>query len=47
MSHESYVLYLTVVALAILANGGDGDAVHYAVQLFLVVVVLLCYLGIG
>jgi hypothetical protein len=45
MTHESYVAYLTITTLAILVNGGDGDWMHYAIQLYLLMAVLLCYLG--
>ena len=46
MSHESYTLYLSIVALAVLVNAGDGDVMHYAIQLYLIAVVLLCYLPV-
>ena len=46
MSHISYVIYLTLVALTVMANGGNGDKTHFAVQLYLIVLVMLCTLGI-
>ena len=45
MSHVSYVLYLTIVALAVVANRGNGDKTHFCVQLYLIMVVILCTLG--
>lgn len=47
MSHEFYVAYLSIVTLAVLVNAGDGDHLHYAIQLYLMMAVLLCYLGAG
>ena len=46
MSHVSYVMYLTLVALTVMANGGNGDKTHFAIQLYLTMLVMLCTLGV-
>ena len=45
MSHVSYVMYLTVVALTVVANGGNGSRKHFAIQLYLILLILLCTLS--
>ena len=45
MNQTLYVVYLATTALAVLTNGGSGDKTHYAVQLYMMVVVLLCAMG--
>jgi len=45
MNQTLYVIYLAATALAVLTNGGSGDKTHYAVQLYMTVVVLLCAMG--
>ena len=45
MNHTSFILYLVTVALAVLTNRGNGSRTHFAVQLYLTMVVMLCTLG--
>jgi hypothetical protein len=45
MNETGYTFYLITVALTVLANGGNGNRTHYAVQLYLMVLVLCCTLG--
>ena len=45
MNQTLYTVYLAMTALTVLVNGGNGDKTHYAVQLYLTVVVLLCSLA--
>ena len=46
MSHVSFAMYLTLVALTVIANGGNGNRTHFVVQLYLIVLVMLCTLSI-
>jgi len=45
VNYTSFILYLVTVALTVLANRGNGNRMHFAVQLYLTLVVMLCTLG--
>jgi hypothetical protein len=45
MNYTSFILYLVTVALTVLANRGNGNRTHFAVQLYLTMVIMLCTLG--
>jgi len=45
MNYITFVLYLVTVALTVLTNRGSGDRMHFAVQLYLIALVMLCSLG--
>ena len=45
VNHTSFILYLVTVALTVLANRGNGNRTHFAVQLYLTLVIMLCTLG--
>jgi hypothetical protein len=44
MNQTIYVLSVALVALAVLANRGNGNKTHQAVQLYLTVLMLFCTL---
>jgi hypothetical protein len=46
MNTTLYKLALAIVALAVVANRGQGSKIHYGVQLYLMVLVLFVALAV-